>query len=122
MRIIVLNPFYSEPNRFAFDQPKYIIYSGEEASVPKWAAKGTIALTTNDLKYPIRLLDPSIIVSIDNKEVIKTTLPKNNNKTFTVKGSKGDSYVVTVSPNGKSCSCVGFSFRGKCKHLNMVCT
>ena len=39
------------------------------------------------------------------------------NKSWVVKGSKGDSYTV-LEENGKySCSCSGFTFRGKCRHI-----
>jgi len=39
------------------------------------------------------------------------------NKSWVVKGSKGDSYTV-LEENGKySCSCSGFIFRGKCRHI-----
>lgn len=35
-----------------------------------------------------------------------------------VKGSKGDTYYVSFSMNGgMHCTCKGFEFRGKCKHI-----
>jgi hypothetical protein len=43
------------------------------------------------------------------------------NTTSTVVGSKGDIYTITTEPNGnKSCSCPGFMYRGKCKHIGVV--
>lgn len=38
----------------------------------------------------------------------------------TVTGSKGDEYVVTKRGNDYSCTCKGFGFNRKCKHVNQV--
>lgn len=43
---------------------------------------------------------------------------KNDNNIVTVKGSKGNTYHVDVE--NKSCTCSGFQFRGRCKHIDEV--
>jgi hypothetical protein len=42
-------------------------------------------------------------------------------KEYKVKGSKNDEYTVTISEvTGNSCTCAGFTFRRKCKHIEQV--
>ena len=38
-------------------------------------------------------------------------------KTWTIQGSKGDTYVVTLEENVYNCTCSGFKFRGDCRHI-----
>jgi len=40
-------------------------------------------------------------------------------KTVRVKGSKGDEYVVTLGSR-PACSCMAFTYRGRCKHIDQV--
>ena len=40
--------------------------------------------------------------------------------TYKVPGSTGNVYTLTISDNNKSCSCPGFTYRRKCKHLSIL--
>ena len=116
MRVTTINPLYAEPNRYAFPQPKYQTYEGEQVPAPKWCPPGTVALATGNPNWPVRVIDASLIVSVDDATV--TTAKINSDvRTVTVAGSKGESYIVTITPRGKTCTCQGFGFRHTCKHV-----
>lgn len=71
---------------------------------------------------PIKL-NGNIKIDRRGRKFIKLALTVFNNfekesSVVEVKGSKGDSYFVNV--NEGTCTCPGFNFRGKCKHVAMV--
>ena len=41
-------------------------------------------------------------------------------RVWTVKGSKGDEYKVSELNGEYSCTCSGFKFRAKCRHVDSV--
>jgi hypothetical protein len=41
-------------------------------------------------------------------------------KTWQVKGSKGSTYIVKLSNSSYSCTCAGYGFRRKCRHIEEV--
>lgn len=47
----------------------------------------------------------------------KEKLAEQGTKEFQIKGSKGNEYTVTLRGGEWSCTCVGFGFRRKCKHI-----
>ena len=120
MRVLTFNPLYDKRDRYAIPQPQYITYEGDSVPAPKWAAEGTIALATGNPLWPVRLIDPSLIIEI-NGDVAVEAKPDPTTRTVTVEGSKGQNYVVTITPTGRSCTCQGFAFRNKCKHLKIAC-
>jgi hypothetical protein len=45
---------------------------------------------------------------------------KPQTKTWEIEGSKGNKYVVLQDELGYNCSCIGFKYHGKCKHIAKV--
>lgn len=46
--------------------------------------------------------------------------PEPQGRFWSVVGSKGDKYTVNEVPDGYTCSCSGWKFRGDCKHVKHV--
>jgi len=53
------------------------------------------------------------------ENVIKSSPTKSNIRVFKVK-SKEKEYFVELSDYNYTCTCTGFNFRGKCKHIDAV--
>jgi len=53
------------------------------------------------------------------EKLIKNITPKSNTRVFKVQ-SKEKEYFVELSDYNYSCTCTGFNFRGKCKHIDAV--
>ena len=53
------------------------------------------------------------------QKFIKNTPTKSNTRVFKVK-SKTKEYFVELSDYNYTCTCTGFTFRGKCKHIDAV--
>jgi hypothetical protein len=116
MKVKVLNTQFNRPGIWMFEQPEFFEYEGDEVQV-KWLNPGELALSTGNPEFPFRVIRRSQIVAINN---VATEKQDTAIKTFSVKGSKGDSYTVTVSSGKSHCTCSGFQFRKSCKHIKEV--
>jgi len=52
-------------------------------------------------------------------KILKDAEPEKGNRIFNVK-SKTKDYVVESTGYSYSCTCTGYNFRGKCKHIDAV--
>ena len=53
------------------------------------------------------------------QKFIKKTIPKPNTSVFKVTSGEKE-YFVELSDYNYTCTCTGFNFRGKCKHIDAV--
>ena len=95
-------------------------YEGEVVATPKWVNYDAIALTTTEPKFRVRIIDKSNIISIDGQEHKKEDKIKSDIQTFSVAGSKGNVYTVSIGSKFKECTCTAFVYRRSCKHINEV--
>ena len=116
MRVRVRNTQANRVGIWQFHQPEYFEYEGEEVK-PKWVSADELALTTGDPEWPVRVIQRSLIISIDGTSVSQ---PSSKALNRIVRGSKGDEYVVSNASGRWTCTCSGFQFRKSCRHLESV--
>jgi hypothetical protein len=76
--------------------------------------------TITQLKSPIKLdKRRRKFIKVNHAGLSKLIQKDNNNRLFKVK-SKDNEYTVSLDNNTLSCTCTGFTFRGKCKHIEAV--
>lgn len=117
MKLTVYNTQYDRRDAYFFPVEEFHYYEGEPVTV-KWAGAHELAIRTND-SVGLRIIQRKNIREIDGQPY---TYTEGLNKTVTriVAGSKGASYEVSVGPGGSKCTCQGFTFRGKCKHVEAL--
>lgn len=116
MKLKVYNTQYDRKDAYFFEVAEFNYYEGEPTKV-KWAGAHELAITTAD-SVGLRIIQRKNIREIDGKPY---TYSEGVIESITriVKGSKGQEYTVTTGA-APSCTCPGFTFRGKCKHVEMV--
>lgn len=113
---------------FAF--PSYVIGT---ATVNKTTITGVIEKATKftppnfvriatDFDSPVRVREIPLeritnIEYADGRNALKEKIV-GDVKTWTVKGSRGNQYVVVRTIQRWSCTCSGFAFRKTCRHIN----
>ena len=94
-----------QPNHiYLLDGQKIVAYIPKGAKKPIYL-KSTLRIDRNGRKFVELKVNPF-------KEV------KTDENLVKVVGSKGDTYFV--DKDNKTCTCSGFQFRGRCKHIDKV--
>ena len=97
---------------------KYITKSSTFTGVVVKPHRGLSAdefcLQTGNPDFPISVIILTNVVDLEILSGSATSIRK-----FKVAGSKGE-YLVTLSNEHFSCSCIGFKYHHKCKHITKV--
>ena len=118
--IKVKNVLWPIRDRYAVNVriPEFHIYTGTIVR-QKWYGVDEVGITSDQPHHPIRRLRRADVVSVNDTAVDYAPI-KSERVEVVVKGSKGDTYIVTKE-NGKStCTCAGYSYRKSCRHSQEV--
>jgi len=90
-------------------------FDGSIVLSPKYDPPNSIRMSTGIRDFPFRVIQKNRIKSINGK---KSVFVEQVESFKLVKGSRGDTYKVTMlNGAGYSCTCPGFQFKKHCKHL-----
>lgn len=81
----------------------------------KWHSPKDFVLLQTPLRFDTRYRKFKIL-----QNGYKFAGEKDDTKQWVIEGSKGNKYVVLQDELGYNCSCVGFKYNGKCKHIEQV--
>ena len=93
---------------------KNVVFRGKVIKNAKWINADSFSLQTTDVEYPVKIIPAAWVTDIKLISGEVQSIRK-----FEVSGSKG-SYIVTKSGKHYSCTCIGFKFHAKCKHIQSV--
>lgn len=112
--------FYEETTKWESSTPNHTYLLSDDKS----RAFAYVRAGTQDVfkfKSPIRLdLRGRTFKAVPNTFGYTIEKEVTKNPQWQVKGSKGDVYIVEKTENSYTCTCSGFRFRGRCKHIESV--
>lgn len=105
------------------DIPNFKEYTGVVLPSGPLDDVDSVRITSDNPDVEVRVIGLHMIIGwnggpftyrpVAKKDVVAET------KYVKVPGSKGNEYTITILPDGrKKCSCSGFGFRNKCKHVD----
>ena len=95
--------------------------TGEILNTIKWLKPDEMAVTNPDHPNGFSILHKKNILWIKDLAGKKSTVKIDSDyKQWTVKGSKGNDYLVIRQKGQYNCSCPGFTYRKNCRHIAEV--
>ena len=98
--------------------PETTEYLGRVLDPYKWLTDREFCMT-GDAAWPTRVINLGLVRDIEfisgqGREVRVDT------QTWQVKGSRDNKYTVTCTATRWTCTCAGFQFRKKCRHITEI--
>lgn len=102
---------------FYFSEKEYIEYKyvGEVLPSPKWIEHNSFAMTSDDPEVDFRVISANNVVDLKYISGKPDREVDNSTQIFKVKN-----YTVLKSKSGYRCTCVGYQYHKKCKHITEV--
>lgn len=117
--VITLTTRYKNDYILSDEKFKDTTYENVTVLSPEpWMKSNQVKISSDTPRMPFRVIDMRNIHAV-NDELAEPFV--SSIKEIEVAGSKGAKYIVTVDDGtAVSCTCPGYTFRGKCRHLAEV--
>jgi len=118
--VITIVTRYKDDYIFSDKSWKYNSYENVTVLEPeKWMKPNQVKISSDTARMPFRVIEIRSIYTVNGKEIAQPKFIKTERVKVT--GSKGDQYTVMIEDGtATSCTCPGFAFRNKCRHLAEV--
>jgi len=115
----IRNIMYERKHLYAHSMyiPEFHYLTGKIIPNDKWTGPDELTIEVGGY-IPVRVVKKDKIV--EGYAVAKVTTNVAKAKTWTVKGSKNNTYTVNYNSGRYECTCPGFQFRRVCKHVNEI--
>jgi hypothetical protein len=112
--------FYQETTEWADTTPNHVyLLNDSREKMYAYIAQGSDQVV--EFKNPIRINSRGRkFIPVANRWRFKITLDRPNNPTWTVAGSKGNTYQVELVDGAYTCTCPGHKYRGNCRHVEEI--
>ena len=99
-----------------------VVYESKVLKSESYDNANTVRLAGTNPYTKVHVIPLSKVIEVDGKPYSFKNQPAP--KVYTVNGSKGAVYQVTITPTGNNkCTCSAFQFRGgNCKHIQAMLT
>jgi len=109
------------PNTYYFSKEKYVFNVTAGTIVPndRFVPAGSFSITTGRKEYPVAIIAEHNVVKIEMPgKTLRASIKKSAPKVWKVKSSNGkETYNVVNNAGSWTCSCVGFQYHRRCKHI-----
>lgn len=117
--IIKVTTRYPEINIFSKNKWQYLVTAGQVVENDRFTPTGSFSITTGRKEYPVAIIAIRNVIEIESAgKTLKASVKKTMPKVWKVKSSRGNEiYTVTNNAGSWSCTCVGFQYHRRCKHI-----
>lgn len=109
------------PETYIFSKNKFrdVVTNGKVVENDRLTPVGSFSITTGRKEHPIAIIALRNVVKIESAgKTLVASIKKTAPKTWKVKSSNGkETYTVTNNAGAWSCTCVGFQYHRRCKHI-----
>lgn len=115
--IVEVTTRHKSHHYFSSEEFEEYTYLGVVIQNPKWIEFNSFALTTGNPDVDYHIVSANNVVDI---QYLEGYPGRELNKSSSVETFKIKDYTVTKNKSSYSCTCVGYHYHRKCKHITQI--